>query len=143
LCPISYPPERLRRRLGLEAQPLDKVKTLIIKTLEILKESQINYSQFFATLAQQFNPSWRTDAKLILENITLPRADWETWRKLYHQILNQLPQEEMEEVSKNLSRYNPQTALLRPLIETVWQAIAEEDNWQPFQDLVKTLQSKT
>jgi uncharacterized protein YdiU (UPF0061 family) len=132
----------MSRRLGLEAQPLDEVKALIMKTIEVCKETQVNYPQFFATLAQQFNPSWRTDAGLILENITLPSGDWQTWRKLYHQALNQLPSEEMSKVSKNLSRYNPQTALLRPLIETVWQAIAEEDNWQPFQDLVKTLQSR-
>jgi serine/tyrosine/threonine adenylyltransferase len=29
---------------------------------------------------------------------------------------------------------------LRPLIENVWDAIALEDNWQPFYDLVHQLQ---
>jgi len=31
---------------------------------------------------------------------------------------------------------------LRPIIESVWQPIVEEDNWQPFHELVKKMQNK-
>jgi uncharacterized protein YdiU (UPF0061 family) len=41
-----------------------------------------------------------------------------------------------------LQEKNPKTALLRPVIEEVWTAIDREDNWQPFDELVKRLQGK-
>ena len=48
----------------------------------------------------------------------------------------------METVGARLNHHNPQTALLRPVIESVWQPITEEDNWQPFQELVTKIQQK-
>ena len=39
-----------------------------------------------------------------------------------------------------LRRHNPEQSLLRPTIEAVWEAIAIEDNWEPFYELVKRLQ---
>jgi uncharacterized protein YdiU (UPF0061 family) len=37
---------------------------------------------------------------------------------------------------------NPKTVLLRPLIEEVWNAIADNDDWQLFEELVQRLQTK-
>jgi uncharacterized protein YdiU (UPF0061 family) len=48
----------------------------------------------------------------------------------------------MEDVGHCLRDRNPKTALLRPLIESVWQPITEEDNWQPFYDLLRTIAAK-
>ncbi|MEW6493907.1 MAG: protein adenylyltransferase SelO family protein, partial [Cyanobacteriota bacterium] len=46
------------------------------------------------------------------------------------------------DVATRLRDKNPKTALLRPVIEDVWNAIAQEDNWQPFYELVSRLQNK-
>jgi len=124
---------------------------LITATVELLKNTNLGYHNFFAELAQGFNYGWREKPDLILENasfiaeITSPDADsiyYDRWRNLYHQSLNQLPTLEIETVANNLRFYNPTTALLRPTIESVWQAIAELDNWQPFYDLINKLQTK-
>jgi uncharacterized protein YdiU (UPF0061 family) len=47
----------------------------------------------------------------------------------------------MDKIGKTLAESNPKTALLRPVIESVWERITEDDNWQPFYDLVETLQT--
>jgi serine/tyrosine/threonine adenylyltransferase len=133
----------MMNKLGFDNLLLPEGKALLDKTLEILKETQIGYHAFFYELSQQFNYGWREDSSLILENLELPKADWETWRNLYHKILNQLPSDELDAIRDRLHFYNPKTALLRPIIESVWEAIAYEGNWQPFDNLVRQLQSKT
>ena len=132
----------MMKKLGFENLSIPEAAALLEKTLEILQETEIGYHSFFNELAQQFNDGWREDSSLILENLELPQADWETWRKLYYQILQQLPKDEMQKISDRLHFYNPQTVLLRPVIESVWEAIAYEDNWEPFDALVKRLQTK-
>jgi serine/tyrosine/threonine adenylyltransferase len=133
----------MMRKLGFENISSPESKELVLKTILNLKETQIGYHAFFFELAQQFNRGWREDSSLILENSNLPNADWENWKSLYHRILNQLPVEEIDKIGDRLHFYNPKTALLRPAIETVWEAIALEDNWQPFYDLVRRLQTKS
>ncbi|WP_202225566.1 protein adenylyltransferase SelO family protein [Okeania sp. KiyG1] len=32
-----------------------------------------------------------------------------------------------------------QQSLIRPIIESVWEPITVEDNWQPFYDLLKQI----
>jgi uncharacterized protein YdiU (UPF0061 family) len=132
----------MMNKLGFDNLSIPESKELLEKTIEILKQTEIGYHDFFFELSQQFNYGWREDSSLILENLELPKADWENWRRLYHQILNQLPIEEMEKISDRLQHYNPKTALLRPAIESVWEPIAYEDNWEPFYDLVRRLQAK-
>jgi uncharacterized protein YdiU (UPF0061 family) len=133
----------MMKKLGFENVFSPESKELLLKTLLNLKESQTSYHAFFFELAQQFNQGWRDDRSLILENSNLPNADWENWKSLYHRILNQLPIEELNKIGDRLHFYNPKTALLRPAIESVWEAIAQEDNWQPFYDLVRRLQTKS
>jgi uncharacterized protein YdiU (UPF0061 family) len=48
----------------------------------------------------------------------------------------------MGRIAETLAHYNPQTVLLRPVIESIWEPIAEEDNWQPFYELIKKIQSR-
>jgi uncharacterized protein YdiU (UPF0061 family) len=43
----------------------------------------------------------------------------------------------MANVGATLIQYNPQSNLLRPVIEEIWQSIVEQDNWQPFYDLIQ------
>ena len=132
------------RRLGIaNTTALDPTlaEQLINQTLTCLATSQREYPSFFATLRQTFNPGWRDSPDLILENADLGEADWDQWRILYQQSLAKLSPAEFEAVESTLQYANPLTDLLRPRIETVWAAIAEEDNWQPFNELVQKLQT--
>ncbi|AFY79573.1 MAG: YdiU family protein [Hydrococcus sp. C42_A2020_068] len=137
-----YYHQLMMNKLGFDNLSTPESKELLEKTIEILKETEIGYHDFFFELSQQFNYGWREDSSLILENLKLPKADWENWRRLYHQTLNQLPVDEMKKIGDRLRYYNPKTALLRPAIESVWEPIAYEDNWEPFYDLVRRLQAK-
>lgn len=130
------------KKLGFNNLIIADGRDLVEKTLEVLQETQISYFGFFKTLSQQFNYRWREDSLTILENKTLPLADWQGWRRIYHRILNQLPIGAMEEVKSYLQVSNPKVNLVRETIDTVWEAITCRDDWQPFYDLIKKLQSK-
>ena len=78
----------------------------------------------------------------MLENASFADLVGDDWRDLYHKILNQLPLEAMEKISDRLHFYNPKTALVRPVIESVWEPIDRQNNWQPFYDLLNTIWSK-
>jgi uncharacterized protein YdiU (UPF0061 family) len=43
---------------------------------------------------------------------------------------------DLEGMRERMAKYNPETVILRPKIEAVWEPIAQEDNWQPFYDLL-------
>lgn len=129
-------------KLGFEGLSLPEAGDLVEKTLQILQETGLGYHAFFAELAGQFHEGWRESRTAVLESRELPQADWETWRHLYHRLLTQLPLEAMEPIGNRLRSCNPKTALLRPTIESVWEPIAFEDNWQPFQELVRRLQAR-
>lgn len=140
-----YYQQFMLRKLGLETLPIFQVDRLIAKTLQLLSESQVGYHAFFYELAEGFNLGWRESADIILENTSQPELKscpslLQEWREIYHFILQNLPLEAMPKIAERLSYYNPRTALLRPIIESIWQPIAEDDNWQPFKDLVVTLQ---
>lgn len=123
----------------------DEIEHLLGLTVNFLYESQVGYHQFFYEMAASFNRNWRDDHGLIMSSSAIfggigKSEIFDNWCFAYHQILNNLPIEEMDKIGGNLKYYNPKTALLRPIIESVWERITEEDNWQPFYDLVATLQ---
>ena len=137
------------RKLGFVSHfPL--LNDMIATTIQLLKESQIGYHRFFAELAVNFDRSWREDSSLILKNVSFSSQInysarenlQESWCNLYYKCLNKFSVLEMENIGNHLSLYNPTTALLRPAIESVWQSIAEENNWQPFYELIDKLQNK-
>lgn len=115
---------------------------LVTQTISLLRDTEISYHGFFAELAQGFNYGWREDSSLILENANFSSQVTANWRSFYHQCLNQIPVDEMNHIGDRLQAQNPQTALLRPLIESVWRSISETNDWQPFNDLVNQLQLK-
>lgn len=134
-------------KLGFEALPVPEAETLLAQTLQFLQDSQIPYHAFFAELAREFNASWREHPTAIAENAPFEELQssqpvWENWRHLYHRLLGQFPAAEMEAIRDRLRQRNPQTTLLRPIIESVWQPIAAEDNWQPFNELVEKIQNQ-
>jgi uncharacterized protein YdiU (UPF0061 family) len=101
----------------------------------------MGYHQFFTELTDNFNLGWQEDPTTILENTDLGNADWTSWKALYHLVLTSLPKDEFLKIGDRLKSANPKTALLRPLIEEVWDAIANDDDWRSFEELVQRLQT--
>lgn len=139
--------ELMLKKLGFEPLRLPEAEALFQQTIELLVNTQVGYHGFFAELAQGFNYGWREDSATILENSLLSELKQENelltkWRILYHKILNQLPEKEMEKVSDHLHYYNPKTALLRPVIESIWEPIMQEDNWEQFYQLLDKIATK-
>ncbi|MGF1542387.1 MAG: YdiU family protein [Pleurocapsa sp.] len=130
------------RKLGFIENSELFTNELLTATIQLLRSTDIGYHDFFAELAKGFNHGWRKDRNLILENAQFSQKISENWLSIYHRCLNKLPQSAMTEISDRLTATNPQTALLRPVIESVWQSIVEEDNWQPFYDLIAKIQQK-
>ncbi|MBV8882862.1 MAG: YdiU family protein [Chroococcidiopsidaceae cyanobacterium CP_BM_RX_35] len=134
------------RKLGLSQITPDSERLLEL-TLQLLQSTQIGYHDFFAKLTQTFSPSWREDASLILNCSDILWGDsspeyLEDWRNCYQRVLRHLPLEEMDNVAQLLAQTNPKTVLLRPVIEAVWEAITNGDDWEPFYDLVRQIQTR-
>lgn len=128
------------QKLGFESDLGNLHHELLTQTVELLRVTDISYQGFFAELSQGFNPRWRDNHQQILVDATFSTHITEGWRRIYHQCLNQISLDKIESVGDRLEAQNPQTALLRPIIESVWQSISEENDWQPFTDLVSQLQ---
>jgi len=140
--------EKFCLRLGLEVSIPSAIayEELITLSLEFLADTQMGYHDFFVRLKTSFNPNWRDNAENIIlgveENLSPDQAETLTqWRSLYHQLLNQIPIAQISEVGDRLHQANPTKFLLRPEIEAVWEKIMNEDNWQPFYELVKEIQA--
>src|ERR687885_1192013 len=134
-------------KLGFEQLSEPQAEELLRLTIQFLQDSQVGYHAFFSELAQQFDPSWRDEVGQIFTQASFLQSDEQSsalasWRDLYNHLLQDLSSEELEKIKKRLQDKNPKTALLRPVIEEVWEAIAQEDNWEPFYDLVRRLQAK-
>jgi len=134
-------------KLGFSEIILPEFDQLLGQTIRLLQETQVGYHDFFIKLSQSFSSNWRDDPSLIFKNVDFLPLDGasellENWRNLYQQILNKLPPDEMANIAQQMQRSNPKIVLLRPVIEAVWEAIVNEDNWQPFYDLLSKIQSK-
>jgi uncharacterized protein YdiU (UPF0061 family) len=133
-------------KLGFEQLPEPQAEELLGLTIQFLEDSQMGYHAFFAELAQQFHPSWRDDVGQILSResflLFTEQRSLSSWREFYYHILQGLSINELEDIAQRLRDKNPKTALLRPVIEEVWNAIAQEDNWEPFYELLKRIQNK-
>jgi len=137
-------------RLGLEVSiPTESAiayEDLITLSLQFLADTQMGYHDFFVKLKTSFNPNWRENEENIIlgleEDLSEDQAQTlKQWRSLYHQLLNQIPIAQMSEVSQRLHQANPTKFLLRPEIEAVWEKITNDDNWQPFYELIKEIQA--
>jgi serine/tyrosine/threonine adenylyltransferase len=113
---------------------------LLGSTIRVLKNNPIGYHEFFARLAIEFNHGWRDRSDLILENTPFRHLISDDWFDLYHICLQKISSELMTEIGDRLNKNNPKTALLRPAIESIWESISNEDDWQPFYDLVDSVQ---
>ncbi|WP_071189304.1 YdiU family protein [Trichormus sp. NMC-1] len=133
------------KKLGFENGQFAEADQLLQLTITFLQDSQIGYHQFFSDMARTFNSKWRDEPAFVMNTAEIvpalgASAIFDNWCVLYHQILNHFDPDEMDIIAQTLAKYNPQTALLRPVIESIWEPIAQEDNWQPFYDLVQQVQ---
>jgi uncharacterized protein YdiU (UPF0061 family) len=133
-------------RLGLEQLPPSEAEEIIILTMQFIGSTQKGYHDFFIALRRDFDRSWRADRSNILNKVNWELSDeqkqiLENWRSLYHHYLIRMPEEEMDAIAARLRQANPTTILLRPDIEAVWDKITEEDDWQPFYSLIKSIQA--
>lgn len=135
----KYYQELMLKKLGFNDLPPQLAEELVTQTLDLLKETQISYHQFFADLRTQFNYSWHSNHHLILENSDIRYSQLEKWQYLYHQALENFVREELDEIAQTLIKSNPLIVPIRPVIEAVWHPITTEDNWQPFNDLLKQI----
>jgi serine/tyrosine/threonine adenylyltransferase len=134
--------QRMFQKLGFSQADTPEAEALLGNTLTFLEGTQVGYHDFFAALRQTFSALWSVDAGHILSDVEgLAKPEWaealDTWRQLYHGLLLQYPESELPEIAERLRQHNPLTVPVRPEIERVWEAIATEDNWQPFYDLLK------
>ena len=139
-CYQQHYQKLMLQKLGFESNLGILAEELLTQTINLLRDSQIGYHGFFAELAQGYNLSWRENSSLILENASFSDRITDSWRNLYCKCLNRIPLAEAELIGDCLLSHNPQVTLLRPIIESVWQAISESDDWQPFDNLVRQLQ---
>ncbi len=129
------------KKLGFTNPDFPQANELLEVTIQLLQDTQIGYHDFFTQLKERFTPSWREQVDTIFNFEELPAELLSKWQNLYQQSLANLSIDEMGKVAQQLQNSNPKTVPLRPVIESVWESITTEDNWQPFNELVKRLQT--
>ncbi|MDE5069882.1 MAG: protein adenylyltransferase SelO family protein, partial [Trichodesmium sp. St4_bin8_1] len=128
----------MMRRLGFKKLAEADADKLLQLTIKMLTDSQVGYHDFFLELRQKFSPEWRDDISQIFADFEQPELI-DPWRQYYYHLLQTYSDNELEEMTERLQQYNPQQSLIRPVIESVWEAITLEDNWQPFYDLLQQI----
>ncbi|AFZ46441.1 protein of unknown function UPF0061 [Cyanobacterium stanieri PCC 7202] len=132
----QYYQQFMLRRLGFINLSDDLGKNLVQETVDLLKESQYGYHDFFAKLTSDFNNGWYDNYDLILENIEIKSSNLESWKILYNKALNSYQKDQMKSIQAILEQFNPQNIPTRPVIEEIWKPINDEDNWQLLYDFV-------
>lgn len=128
-------------RLGFENLPAPEAEELLKFTVQFLQETQIGYHDFFVELRQQFSREWRDDGSKIFADKE-PNKLLDAWRDFYYHLLQTLSTDELDEMGERLRQKNPEQGLIRPVIESVWESITVEDNWQPFYDLIDRIHER-
>ena len=134
----------LLRRLGL-VQPWATVHTMdppdqdpVTLTLQLLAAWRIDYGDFFAGLRDRVSRSepQEPDALTPWQAPEPPRQPWLAWRDCWWNHWRSLPEDGRTAARWALRRWNLTRTPTRPVIEQVWQAISDHDNWEPFHQLV-------
>ncbi|PLS67935.1 MAG: YdiU family protein [Cyanobacteria bacterium M5B4] len=140
---ISAYERRMEQRLGLIDLTNEELERLIRTTIQLLYATQWGYNEFFAELKDNFKPTWQEDANNILPERKQELSEQSLslflqWQEVYHSCLQRL---EYTDVIDRLRLWNPSKVPIRPEIERIWTAITEENDWQPFYQLVKEIQA--
>ena len=140
-----YYSQRMLHKLGFESLEEPLATDLINQTLDLLNSVAVGYHDFFRALAEQFSPDWVSDDAPIFAT-TMQASDagaqtlLEQWRQHYQQALRTQSAEALAKMPQRLRQTNPQTVLLRPQIEAIWEPIVAENDWEPFYQLLKRIQ---
>ncbi|MGF1457388.1 MAG: YdiU family protein [Leptolyngbyaceae cyanobacterium] len=138
--------QRMLQKLGFADLPEPLGSDLVTQTLDFLHSVRVGYHVFFGELANQFSPKWIHAADQIF-GPTMQASDAAAqdllaqWRSLYHQALTTQTPAMIAAMSARLRQTNPQTVLLRPEIEAIWEPIVAENDWDPFYELLKQVQN--
>jgi serine/tyrosine/threonine adenylyltransferase len=129
------------RKLGLEGGTTPQRDELLVTTLQLLSDTQVGYHQFFFEVSQAFNFRWVKDLNLVLSETELmpevmTNSGYHHWLEIYHRVLSNIPESEFNSIREIMARSNPQTILLRPQIEAIWEPIAQANDWEPFYALL-------
>ncbi|WP_287130086.1 YdiU family protein [Candidatus Cyanaurora vandensis] len=133
---------RMLEKMGLPPEPSPQAEELCMSLLRWLEESKQDYHEFFVDLSENFSPAWFTDIDRIPDPtqpgpfLTL----FMNWKTRYHQQLMKLSIPDRHLVPHRLKQ-NPTTVLVRPQIEAIWEAISQQDDWEPFYDLLNRLRA--
>jgi serine/tyrosine/threonine adenylyltransferase len=143
---FPYYKQLMLRKLGLEGDTTPVLDELLVATLQLLSATQVGYHQFFYDLSQAFKLRWQQDLNSILNETELmpevvSNAGYQQWLQLYHQVLSEMGESELAAIDRLLTRSNPQTILLRPQIEAIWEPIAQANDWVPFNNLLGKIRS--
>jgi serine/tyrosine/threonine adenylyltransferase len=133
-------------KLGWEGATTPVWDELLVATLQLLADTQVGYHQFFYDLSQSFKLRWINDINSILtETELMPEivgnSGYHKWLQFYHQALSNIPISNFKSVADILTKSNPQTILLRPQIESIWEPIAQANNWEPFHTLLAKIRA--
>jgi serine/tyrosine/threonine adenylyltransferase len=134
------------KKLGFEELSHPEADELLNLTIQFLQDSQVGYHQFFYEMTRTFSLKWRDEPGLIMADSNLVPASgvsevFDNWCLIYHKMLNNFDSEQIDSIAQTLTRQNPKTVILKPVIESIWESIVQEDNWQPFYELIERIQS--
>ncbi|MGK7911947.1 MAG: YdiU family protein [Synechococcus sp.] len=136
-------------KLGFETLPMPTATHLVRLTLQVLDASSVEYADFFHWLAENYQPTWSTsDGDMAIASVLAPQDDEQTtlfqqWQAEYMAALSSLSVDEREAVATRLEKYNLAIVPTRPVIESVWEPITTDDNWEPLYELLKQITAPT
>ncbi|MGD1929531.1 MAG: YdiU family protein [Leptolyngbyaceae cyanobacterium] len=136
--------QKLLNKLGFLTLSPDLAQDLIGITLELLLITKINYHEFFDGLTQRFSRQWYHDSIHIEQDLNNlisgeQRSMLRNWCELYHGILARHSIDEIDRVGQNLQKHNPTVTVTSTALEEIWEAIAQENNWQPLETFLQRL----
>jgi uncharacterized protein YdiU (UPF0061 family) len=138
----QYYHQQMLYKLGLDCLSVWETEALIDLTLQFLFFTKVNYGKFFRELRLKFSSQWSKDANFILQDLMFlvskeELAILKRWCWLYHQLLVERSPAEIAKVSQRLRQANSTAVLSESAIETIWQAIRDNNNWQLFNDFIE------
>jgi serine/tyrosine/threonine adenylyltransferase len=134
-------------KLGLGGSDRPEHDDLLDLTIKLLHSTQTPYQEFFINLPNLVVTQWddfhnvQFELDSLIEEVS-DRELFSNWQNLYQNIFNLLSEDSIKKSLYRMQNINPKVSLIRPQIETVWEAIDKEDNWQPFTDLLFRIKSK-
>ena len=109
----------------------------VVPTLRLLAAWPVNYGDFFGGLGEHIArtglPASPDDLTPFLQEDPTPaRSEWQAWREAWWAWSRRAG--DALALTATLRRWNLPEPPVRPEIERLWQAIDEQDDWQPFQE---------